>query len=514
MPVFGNLLPARLPVSSGAVFNVASLSALTAALNTVADGSIINISSAINGAGAEYVISRRASSAAPVTITANPGIAVTNFSQWTVLGAYLRFRDLELSGFGGAGLKPTSGGAGTADHIDIDHCHIHNTARQGILITSNASNIQVWNNKIHNNGSAINNNLDHGVYWGYARGSCVLANNLFYDNYAYNVQIYPDSPGVIIACNTMDGGAVRGGMVVGSEAGQTDNVIIVGLIGTNGPYYCIQPYDPTGGDTGNNAYDSLGFGNTLGDFGSGGGFTYTNCTHADPLYVNRSGKDYHLQSGSPAIGKIQAARYGYVPALDRDGIARVTADSGCYAFISGSPPPSATTAAPSSVTGSGAQLNGTVNPQGAATNYSFQYGTTALYGSTTTPASAGGGAAPVAVNTTIGGLTAGTAYHYRVVAVSANGTTYGADQIFSTTGTIPITNTSPPTISGSAAVGNRISCSTGTWTGSPTSYSYQWRRETGVGTGVYADIVAATSSTYLCVAGDVGRHLVCAVNAT
>lgn len=58
------------------------------------------------------------------------------------------------------------------------------------------------------------------------------------------------------------------------------------------------------------------------------------------------------------------------------------------------PPPSApavTTSAASGVTATAATLNGTVNPEGAATTYQFQYGTSTSYGSVTpaSPASAG-----------------------------------------------------------------------------------------------------------------------------
>src|SRR5581483_6507362 len=37
-------------------------------------------------------------------------------------------------------------------------------------------------------------------------------------------------------------------------------------------------------------------------------------------------------------------------------------------------------------------------------------------------------------------------------------------------------NQSPPTISGTPKVGNDLTANNGNWSGSPTSYTYQWRR--------------------------------------
>jgi len=64
-----------------------------------------------------------------------------------------------------------------------------------------------------------------------------------------------------------------------------------------------------------------------------------------------------------------------------------------------------------------------------------------------------------------------------------------------------------PAITGTLTVGNALACSTGTWSGSPASYAYQWLRD-GVAIG------SATSSTYTLVSGDSGKMIGCAVVAT
>ena len=79
-----------------------------------------------------------------------------------------------------------------------------------------------------------------------------------------------------------------------------------------------------------------------------------------------------------------------------------------------------------------ATLHGTVNPQGKATTYHFDYGTTTGYGLKTVDESAGEAGANKPVSTAIASLTPGTTYHYRLVAENTAGTTEGVDHTFKT----------------------------------------------------------------------------------
>jgi hypothetical protein len=96
------------------------------------------------------------------------------------------------------------------------------------------------------------------------------------------------------------------------------------------------------------------------------------------------------------------------------------------------PPPSVVTGAGSNIGPTSATVAGTVNPQGLATTYLFEYGKTTKYGSKTASKSAGSGTSTVAVSTTISSLSSGTTYHYRIVATSSAGTSKGADRSFKT----------------------------------------------------------------------------------
>jgi hypothetical protein len=88
----------------------------------------------------------------------------------------------------------------------------------------------------------------------------------------------------------------------------------------------------------------------------------------------------------------------------------------------------------SSVSTRNATLNATINPDGLATSYRFEYGPTAAY-SSSAPApegSAGSGLADVPVELSVEGLSPGTTYHYRVVASNSLGEIDGADSTFTT----------------------------------------------------------------------------------
>lgn len=96
------------------------------------------------------------------------------------------------------------------------------------------------------------------------------------------------------------------------------------------------------------------------------------------------------------------------------------------------PKPVVSTGAATSVTYQSATLTGTVNPEGQTTIYFFQVGPTAKLGGQSAPVSLGAGKAAVAATGPVGGLKPVTKYFYRVVAVSAGGTTLGGEKTFTT----------------------------------------------------------------------------------
>jgi hypothetical protein len=72
-------------------------------------------------------------------------------------------------------------------------------------------------------------------------------------------------------------------------------------------------------------------------------------------------------------------------------------------------------------------------------------------------------------------------------------------------------NSSPPTVTGSAGVGQKLSASTGTWSGTaPIGYAYQWQRCTPACT----NIAGAVASSYALVSADQGASVGVTVTAS
>jgi Ca2+-binding RTX toxin-like protein len=141
-----------------------------------------------------------------------------------------------------------------------------------------------------------------------------------------------------------------------------------------------------------------------------------------------------------------------------------------------------------------ATIEGTVNPEGSATSYYFEYGPTTSYGNKipASPKAVGTGFATVAVSQALTGLTQGTAYHYRLVATNAAGTETGFDQTF-------LTLKAPKATTGSVTgIGQKSATVNGTVNpeGSATSYYFEYGPTTSYGTKIPAspkEVGAGTS---------------------
>ncbi len=140
-----------------------------------------------------------------------------------------------------------------------------------------------------------------------------------------------------------------------------------------------------------------------------------------------SGEPLRIATSTETIEELTFDSEGNLYALEGNQ------DNGTATIIKISPiPPTVTTDPASSITSTFATLNGRVNPNGLSATYYFEYGTDTNYGSTTPSTDAGSGTSDVSVSANLTGLSAGTTYHFRIVATNSVGTSYGSDATFTT----------------------------------------------------------------------------------
>jgi len=109
--------------------------------------------------------------------------------------------------------------------------------------------------------------------------------------------------------------------------------------------------------------------------------------------------------------------------------------------------PQATTGPADATSATSTRLTGTVNPDGAATTYYFEYGTSPNYGSATPTTDAGLGTNDEAITATLAGLIPGDTYYYRLVAINFYATVYGQGATFQTSAAPSVTSGSATSLS-------------------------------------------------------------------
>ncbi len=170
-----------------------------------------------------------------------------------------------------------------------------------------------------------------------------------------------------------------------------------------------------------------------------------------------------------------------------------TTDGLDQTFTTSAVAPTATTNAASSITATGATLNGTVNANNDSTAVTFDYGLTTGYGSNVTAdQSPVTGATDTAVSKAITGLTPNTTYHFRVDATNSAGTTDGPDQTFTTSAAAPnaTTNTATSITSTGATLNGTVNANNDS-----TTVTFDYGLDTSYGSSVTADQSPVSGNT-------------------
>ena len=188
-------------------------------------------------------------------------------------------------------------------------------------------------------------------------------------------------------------------------------------------------------------------------------------------------------------------------------------DSGGHSVSARVSAPSVTTLAPTEVTAISAVMAGVLDPNDAVlSGCSFEFAAGGVSGGysqvipcSLLPTAVSG---DQAVSAQLSGLAPGTTYHYRLLASSPSGTSVGAALEFTTPISEQVALVHPnPSISGTPANGQQLTCHANLPAGDSAQLSYAWLRD-------LIPIGGANGSTYTVKGQDTGHHLQCQVTAT
>jgi hypothetical protein len=204
----------------------------------------------------------------------------------------------------------------------------------GAESTSTAHNV-VTRNKVNANGTSSCTEQAHGIYTeGFDNE---VSDNLTYDHpFGAGIQSYEDSDNTKLLYNTS--AYNKWGIILDDT---TDNfntdAIVVGNILYGSSQYGLYFGSGSGPENCSVISNNLAYNNTQGNWDTTGVptcFAQSNQHVGDPVFVNPTTRDFHLQSTSYAINRGEST---YAPSVDFDGMSRPQGsgvDIGAYEYIS------------------------------------------------------------------------------------------------------------------------------------------------------------------------------------
>ena len=283
--------------------------------------------------GYNQVMATSGTSSSPITITNYPGEVAIIHGNTRVQTSFVTFRGTP-SNTVHAGLifeGPTGQRLGMLDvmhshDVTFDHIEVRGDDYHAGFYQYGGYNIQLLGSYIHDNGRPGYINTDQGVYWDATTGGgSLIANCVVEHNAAMGIQLYPSPSQVTVENNTIVFNANYGMVVYGSQ-----NTIVNNIFADNGSVAKNPQLKIVGAR--NSIVDSNLFWSSIpalrGYWEEKTDVRVTHAVVADPMFLDPSGHDYHLNVGSPALG---SGNTHNVRAFDKDGLRRAQPSIGAYA---------------------------------------------------------------------------------------------------------------------------------------------------------------------------------------
>ena len=254
----------------------------------------------------------------------------------------------------------------TAGHIRVKNSELKNAKANGFYSPTGSSGNELLNLNVHDNATFNFNPYGHGIYIGgpnnlvdgctihdqrtgvspsggsdgiqlYNSGggadNNILRNNRIYNNSSFGIQA-THGTGTLIYNNVVYGNGAGGNVPGGIETDFSETSVGIynnTIYANTNCGVCI------GAGTSNAVVENnivyLNTGTNITNSGSGTTQT-TNLAGTNPLFVNPSAFDFHLQLGSPAIGA--GTNLSSIFTTDKDGVLRLSTGAwniGAYQFV-------------------------------------------------------------------------------------------------------------------------------------------------------------------------------------
>ncbi len=258
------------------------------------------------------------------------------------------------------------------------------------------------------------------------------------ETFAQEIDSFSQSTGALIAS-------------FNGESGSPDGAFICPTGLAVDPTHHVYVLDPCKGQGGVDKYSSTGTWEATVDDGSRGA---VQAVASDPktgeVYVAEAGVSGLQVTNFSAGGSSVIYTFPLTNVVGFGGLAvgpdaTVYVGDGVNSVIDRFTPflgPTVTTTAASEVKPRSATFNGTIDAEGIASEYHYEYGLESTYGSSTADIGAGSGSVVGEAPGPVTGLTPNTTYHYRIVGSNASGSIVGEDQTLTS-------EAAPPTVDGS-----------------------------------------------------------------
>jgi len=229
------------------------------------------------------------------------GVVFVASSSHDVVLAHLRFRSNDTPTLRVNGRRITIRGS----EVTNDHRGICVSIGGGFERWGIARGVALQWDRIHDCGRLPATNHDHGVYVEGAVGT-VVSDSLIYDNADRGIQFFPNAQRSVVTNNVIDGNGEGVFFAGDSGLASSDNVASRNVISNSRVRYNVESWWPSGNPvgTGNVASSNCLWNGSQGNVGDQVGFTATGNSVTNPLFADRTAKNFSVPSGSACAADV------------------------------------------------------------------------------------------------------------------------------------------------------------------------------------------------------------------